>query len=234
MSQTSSTFAQATPDVSQKTDPACESIFSNLSPNASRLLVVLLNIKRNWFNKQIMLGMGITLGHHGVLENGSDGLLSAVDELKEKGAIEDLTGCENGGIRVRDGIKLEGPYACWGADDMFRVGCVMLYTAVSLIFGARDEKLEDLRAKCVEAAKEIVNVVNPDGREVIWNTLSAGLCALSGAHELLGYEDEAKRLRTCSYKYDMTPEGRKRWEELMNAAGLFIRISFFIDFLKGE
>lgn len=181
-----------------------------------------------------MLGMGITLAHHGVLENRSDGLLSAVDELKEKGAIGVPTGCENGGIRVRDGIKLEGAYACWGADDMFRVGCVMLYTAVSLIFGERDEKLEDLRAKCVEAAKEIVNAVNPDRREVIWNTLSARLCALAGAHELLGYEDEAKKLRTCSYKYDMTPEGRKRWEELMNAAGLFIRISFFIDFLKGE
>jgi hypothetical protein len=108
----SQTFAQATPDASQKADPACESIFSNLSPNASRLLVVLLTLKSNWFNKRIVLGKEIVLGHHGVHENGSDGLISVVDELKEKGAIEDLTGCGNGGIRVRDGIKLDGVYAC--------------------------------------------------------------------------------------------------------------------------
>ena len=172
-----------------------------------------------------MLGMGAALGHHGVLENGRDGLVSAVGELKKKGAIEDLTGCLDGRIRIRDGIKLEGAYACWTADDMFFVGCVTLYTAMEMIWGVRDEALEYLRAKCVKAARKIANTVDPDGEEVICNTLSAGLCALAGSHELVGYEDEAEELRTYSYKYDMTPEGRKRWEELMDEVGRFIIIS---------
>jgi len=237
MSQTSSAIAsepKATSDVSKNLGAADESIFSKLSPNACRLLVVLLNIKRNWFNKQIMLGMGITLANHGVLENGRDGLLSAVNELEARGAIEDLSECEYGGIRVKDGITLEGAYACWGTDDMFFLGCMMLYTAVALILGARDEKFEHLREKCVEGAKEIANTVDPDRREVVWNTLSAGLCALAGAHELLGHEEVGEELRAYSYKYDMTPEGRKRWEKLMQEVGSMITIAFRIDFGKQE
>jgi hypothetical protein len=108
---------------------------------------------------------------------------------------------------------------------MFFLGYLTLYTAMEMIWGTRDETLDCLCAKCVEAARNIMNMVDPDGREVIWNTLSAGLCVLAGAHELLGYEDEAKELHTYSYKYDMTPEGRKRWEELMNVAEFFIIIS---------
>lgn len=108
---------------------------------------------------------------------------------------------------------------------------MMLYTAVALILGARDEGLEHLRAKCVEAAKGIANTVDPDGREVVWNTSSAGLCALAGAHELLGYEDVGEELRTYSYKYDMTPEGRKRWGRI-DAKGWVFHYHSPIDFGK--
>lgn len=62
-----------------------------------------------------MLGMGVALSHHGVLENGRDGLLSAVDELKEKGAIQDLTGCRYGGMmesNLRERMYVGRPTIC--------------------------------------------------------------------------------------------------------------------------
>jgi hypothetical protein len=224
MNQTSfATLSEPKPtsDISPKVYAPGESVFSELSPNAGQSLAVLLNMKKNWLNQQRVLGMGFTLGRHGALENGMDSLLSAMNELKESGAIEDLTGSEHGGIRVKDGFKLEGGHAYSEEDNIFFLGCMMLYTAVVLVLGV---KLEHLRAKCVEAVKEIADKVDPDGREVIRNTLSAGLCALARAHEVLGYEDESEELRTYSYKYDMTLEGRKRWEELMNEVGSFITV----------
>jgi hypothetical protein len=105
----------------------------------------------------------------------------------------------------------------------------MAFVGVALIGGVRNEKIGYYRERCVKMADEIAMRVDPDTREVISNTLSAGLCVIAKAHQLLGDEHVAIDLHSYSLKHDLTPDGRKRWEELLEETASRVTI-FSVQF----
>jgi hypothetical protein len=159
---------------------------------------------------EVVFCMGLALSRHGVIENGKNGVLSAMKELEEIDAI----GIDMGRIRAKDGIQFEGEFK-YLENYCFHAGCVMLLAGAASICGVGGEMMRKSRQLCATTADRIAMTVNPDTREVVWNTLSAGLCVLANAHREFGDEDVAIRLGVYSLKYNLTPDGRRRWEELL-------------------
>jgi len=128
-------------------------------------LAVLSTVKTYPFDEQIMLGLGIKLANHKVIENGKGGLYSAVNELEDLGAI---ARCEGGGIQVNDGFTLE-PYA---TDSVFLLSCKMLYTAAAVLYGNPKTGLP------LDALYMEVREMDPSGGPpLVYDTLVAALCA---------------------------------------------------------
>jgi hypothetical protein len=212
--------AASDPESDTKTipDPASES--------ARRLLLVLSNLKHSWLSRSLVLGMGKYLCGHEVLD--TEGLCehgemeyceatsAALAKLEGMGAIESTVSEDGRDLWVKEGIELDENYSRLTRAVLFNA-CEMLHTARMYVEGVSERQWQGdsfrVLNQCVEMAKEIGRTTRRGDEEMVWNTLSAGFCALASAvlsTKYKGYKEDVNALLIYAARFSTTPGGREK------------------------